>query len=208
MRSLSSAGLTFLNTLSVCHPDTQIPYAKFKSSNLPLTFSQSCSHPVAIRLVMSKNVSVMRVTSAGLQKSTLGVRGIPKAIWQLSPKSRVQQATLWAKAEQDVSHSPSKWVMWLCLLLLAFLHACHSCCLVRQMGRNRIYSAAISWNLCCCVLKWLFVALCVMAYACVFSFSVSSGPLSLSFVLWLWLHPVSSHKLPPPLLPPPTYDMV
>lgn len=73
MCSVSSAGLTFLNTLPVCHPDIQIPYTTFKSSNLPLTFSQSCSHPVAIPLVMSKNVSVMRVMSAGQQKSTLGV---------------------------------------------------------------------------------------------------------------------------------------
>lgn len=182
--------------------DLQNSQSSFVSPLLP-TFSHSCSHPVAVRLLMSKNVSVMRVMSGGLQESTLGVWGIPKAIWQLRPKSTVQQGTLWATVKQDVSLL--YWVIWLCLLLFSFLHACHSCCLAMQRERNALYSPVISLHLCCYFMKQLFVALCMMMSACVFFFpSTSLGPLWLCFFLWLWLHPVSSQECPPS----PAYDMV
>lgn len=60
--------------------------------------------------------------------------------------------------------------------------------------------------ICAAVLWSDYLWLCVWWSMLVFS-SASSGPLSLSFVLWLWLHPVSSQKRPPPP-PPPAYDMV
>lgn len=69
-----------------------------------------------------------------------------------------------------MSLSLSYWVIWLCLLLFSFLHACHSCSLAMRRERNALHPTS---HIIASVLLFheLFVSPCMMMSLYVFLFS-------------------------------------